>query len=99
MKDLLDRKQLRMHLDCVFNIAGDDVCVLMDSIIGDKSSAYRLVDEYTLVEGEVCRALRVGAVPVQAAAGPEPERPHPRFHSSHFRPPCSACARQPHQVA
>uniref|UniRef100_A0A7S4CSE2 Arginine deiminase n=1 Tax=Eutreptiella gymnastica TaxID=73025 RepID=A0A7S4CSE2_9EUGL len=52
VKDLLDRKQLRMHLDCVFNIAGDDVCVLMDSIIGDKSSAYRLVDEYTLVEGE-----------------------------------------------
>jgi len=52
VKDLLDRKQARMHLDCVFNIAGDDVVVLMDSIIGEHSHGFRMVDEYTLVDGE-----------------------------------------------
>jgi arginine deiminase len=55
VKDLLDRKQARMHLDCVFNIVADDVVVLMDSIAGEHAEAFRLVDEYTLVDGQYHR--------------------------------------------
>eukprot|EP00667_Euglena_gracilis_P002832 EG_transcript_2839 len=55
VKDLLDRRPSRQHLDCVFNIVGDDVVVLMESIAGEHAEAMRLVDEYTLVDGVYVR--------------------------------------------
>ena len=36
-----------MHLDCVFSILGDDVCLMMDEMMGPSSSTRRLVDEWT----------------------------------------------------
>lgn len=37
-----------MHLDCVFNIVGDDLVVLVDSVAGEHTGVFRLVDEYTM---------------------------------------------------
>jgi arginine deiminase len=37
VRDLFDRQQARMHLDCVFNIAHDGVAVLMESAVGPKA--------------------------------------------------------------
>lgn len=36
-----------MHLDCVFSILGDDICLMLEEMIGEKSKTKRLVDEYT----------------------------------------------------
>ena len=44
---LLHRPQDRMHLDCVFSILGDDVCLMLEEMMGEKSPTRRLVDEYT----------------------------------------------------
>ena len=38
--------QDRMHLDCVFSIVGDDVCIMMDEMMGESSPTRRLVDEW-----------------------------------------------------
>ncbi len=35
-----------MHLDCVFSIVGDDVCIMMDEMMGESSPTRRLVDEW-----------------------------------------------------
>lgn len=35
-----------MHLDCVFSILGDRVCLMMDEMMGEQSPTRRLVDEY-----------------------------------------------------
>lgn len=34
------------HLDCIFNIIGDDVCILAEDVIGEASPMRRVVDEY-----------------------------------------------------
>lgn len=39
-----------MHLDCVFSIIGDDVCIMMDEMMGEESPTRRLVDEWVQVE-------------------------------------------------
>ena len=39
--------QDRMHLDCVFSILGDDVCLMLKEMIGEDSPTKRLVDEFT----------------------------------------------------
>ena len=36
-----------MHLDCVFSILGDDVCVMLEEMMGEQAATKRLVDEYT----------------------------------------------------
>lgn len=41
--------QDRMHLDCVFSIIGDDVCIMMDEMMGEESPTRRLVDEWVQV--------------------------------------------------
>lgn len=38
--------QDRMHLDCVFSILGDNVCLMLDEMMGEESPTRRLVDEY-----------------------------------------------------
>lgn len=38
--------QDRMHLDCVFSVLGEKVCIMLDTIIGEDSPSRRLVDEY-----------------------------------------------------
>lgn len=38
--------QDRMHLDCVFSVLGEKVCIMLETIIGEDSSKRRLVDEY-----------------------------------------------------
>lgn len=40
-----------MHLDCVFSIISDNVCIMLEEMIGDSSATRRLVDEYTRVGG------------------------------------------------
>ncbi len=39
--------QDRMHLDCVFSILGDDVCLMMEEMMGADSPTKRLVDEWS----------------------------------------------------
>jgi arginine deiminase len=46
VRDCFDMNQQRMHLDTIFNVCGDNVCTLLDSVIGD-SKIRRLVTEYT----------------------------------------------------
>ena len=36
-----------MHLDCVFSVLGDDVCLMLEEMMGSDSPTRRLVDEYT----------------------------------------------------
>ena len=45
-KRCVGRTQDRMHLDCVFSIIGDDVCIMMDEMMGESSPTRRLVDEW-----------------------------------------------------
>jgi arginine deiminase len=53
VRDDFERDQSRMHLDCMFNIAGDDVCLLAADVIGDGSPVRRTVDEYErVVDGD-----------------------------------------------
>lgn len=35
-----------MHLDCVFSVLGERVCIMLETIIGEESPSRRLVDEY-----------------------------------------------------
>ena len=39
-----------MHLDCVFSILGDDVCLMLEEMLGENSPTRRLVDEYSRPE-------------------------------------------------
>lgn len=39
--------QDRMHLDCVFSIISDNVCIMMDEMMGKDSPTRRRVDEWT----------------------------------------------------
>ena len=43
-----------MHLDCVFSILGDDVCLMLKEMMGEASPTKRLVDEFSqdVVSGE-----------------------------------------------
>lgn len=36
-----------MHLDCVFSILGDKLCLMLQDMQGESSPTRRLVDEYT----------------------------------------------------
>jgi N-dimethylarginine dimethylaminohydrolase len=56
------RLQDRMHLDCVFSIIGDDVCIMMDEMMGEESPTRRLVDEWVQVPG--CARASNAALPV-----------------------------------
>jgi arginine deiminase len=47
VRDIFDRDQDRMHLDCVFNILAYDCCVVLETIMGETSLQRRLVTEYT----------------------------------------------------
>ena len=35
-----------MHLDCVFSILGDNICLMLKDMMGEESPTRRLVDEY-----------------------------------------------------
>jgi len=56
MLNTLGRAQDRMHLDCVFSIVGDDVCIMMDEMMGESSPTRRLVDEWVRLHAG-CPAL------------------------------------------
>jgi len=51
VSDYFERRQDRMHLDTVFNIASDRVCLMMDSMIGEDKLHRRLVTEYVYENG------------------------------------------------
>ena len=55
-----------MHLDCVFSIIGDDVCIMMDEMMGESSPTRRLVDEWVRSTNVPCTAIgslpRYGAI-------------------------------------
>lgn len=42
-----------MHLDCVFSIVSDSVCIMLEEMMGESSPTRRLVDEYTKASGGV----------------------------------------------
>jgi arginine deiminase len=46
VQDKFDVQQDRMHLDCVFSIISDSLCIMLEDIIGEQSPIRRLVDEY-----------------------------------------------------
>lgn len=46
VRDDFEQHQDRMHLDCVFSILSDNVCVMLEEMMGDASPTRRLVDEY-----------------------------------------------------
>lgn len=48
VEDKDDLSQQRMHLDTIFNICGDNVCTMLDTVIGEKSTIKRVVTEYTI---------------------------------------------------
>ena len=52
VRDELECSQARMHLDCVFNIVGDDCCLLAEDVIGEDSPLRRVVDEYERTDGD-----------------------------------------------
>ena len=47
VRDDFEQHQDRMHLDCVFSIVSDNVCLMLKEMIGEGSPTRRLVDEYT----------------------------------------------------
>jgi arginine deiminase len=78
VRDDFERDQARMHLDCLFNIVADDVCLLAEDVMGDGAPLRRTVDEYERVEAEEDseeagdgdgHAGEHGAAPQGAAAG------------------------------
>lgn len=46
VRDDFEQHQDRMHLDCVFSILSDNVCIMLEEMIGADSPTRRLVDEY-----------------------------------------------------
>ncbi|KAH3742461.1 Arginine deiminase [Pelomyxa schiedti] len=47
VEDRFEQHQYRMHLDCVFNIIGPKLCVMLEDMIGETSTTKRLVHEYS----------------------------------------------------
>lgn len=37
VRDDFEQSQDRMHLDCVFSLLGDDVCLMLDEMMGEES--------------------------------------------------------------
>eukprot|EP01094_Clydonella_sp_ATCC50884_P001826 TRINITY_DN11378_c0_g1_i2.p1 TRINITY_DN11378_c0_g1~~TRINITY_DN11378_c0_g1_i2.p1 ORF type:complete len:714 (-),score=232.73 TRINITY_DN11378_c0_g1_i2:230-2371(-) len=50
VRDMFDRQQDRMHLDCVFNIAHNNVAVYVKELMGADAIRRRLVHEYVQQE-------------------------------------------------
>jgi arginine deiminase len=46
VRDDFDQAQDRMHLDCVFSILGEDVCLMLAEMMGPASPTRRTVDEW-----------------------------------------------------
>lgn len=70
VRDELEKRQERMHLDTVFNILSEDCCLMLDEMIGENSATRRVVDEYVIddsqlgLDNENCE--RVGKYVVKA---------------------------------
>ena len=47
VKDLFDKNQDRMHLDCVFSILSENCVLMLEDMMGKESPTRRLVDEYS----------------------------------------------------
>lgn len=58
VRDDFDKHQDRMHLDCVFSVLGDNVCIMLETIMGENSPTRRLVDEYVRDKTGKYRLLR-----------------------------------------
>jgi len=50
VKDVHEKSQDRMHLDCVFNILSENCCLMYEPMMGEESQIKRLVDEWVLDE-------------------------------------------------
>jgi len=48
VKDMFEKDQDRMHLDCVFSILSNDCVLMLEDMMGADSPTRRLVDEYTI---------------------------------------------------
>jgi arginine deiminase len=46
VKDVHEKSQDRMHLDCVFNLISDKCCLMYEPMMGEDSKVKRLVDEW-----------------------------------------------------
>lgn len=47
VRDDFEQHQDRMHLDCVFSVISDTVCIMLEEMMGANSPTRRLADEYT----------------------------------------------------
>ena len=48
VRDVFDCSQQRMHLDTIFNVVSDNLCILLETVMGENSKHRRLVNEYTI---------------------------------------------------
>lgn len=46
VKDELEKRQERMHLDTVFNVLSENCCLVLEEMVGENSPTRRVVDEY-----------------------------------------------------
>ena len=51
-----------MHLDCVFSLLGDNICLMLKDMMGEDSPTRRLVDEHVQVHGCAGGLCAVGAL-------------------------------------
>lgn len=50
VRDDLEMRNERMHLDMVFNVISESSCIMASDIIGPKSSKHRTIEEYIRIE-------------------------------------------------
>jgi arginine deiminase len=109
VRDDFEQHQDRMHLDCVFSIVSDNVCIMLEEMMGEGSPTRRLVDEYTKVShwlACVCCnwmriALNVTNPPSVSMITPYPCAPvgqYPPVASSPSAPLCPPGAGQRRQL-
>jgi arginine deiminase len=76
VRDDFERDQARMHLDCIFNIVGDDVCLLAEDVMGAASPLRRTVDEYERVAADIAPS---GDADANGDGDAAPPPPRPRY--------------------
>lgn len=68
VRDEFDQAQDRMHLDCVFSILGDDVCVMWEGMMGEASPHRRTVEEWVRDPASGKYSLNPSAIGMEFAA-------------------------------
>lgn len=59
VRDELEKKQERMHLDTVFNLLNSTCCIMLEEMMGENSSTKRVVDEYVRSDSPLLDVTKV----------------------------------------